>query len=105
MSPGYEPSPLGLSDLKLMVELLELLHLPAGMVINRYQEGLDDVESYARGQGIPVLARIPFDREIAACYSEGRPFVKNRSEYKAMFDDLWNQIEGWEDEGTGTDKR
>lgn len=89
-----EPSPLGLSDLKLMVELLELLHLPAGMVINRYQEGLDDVENFAREKGIPVLARIPFDREIAACYSEGRPFVKNLPEYAAVFDDLWNQIEG-----------
>lgn len=89
-----EPTPLGLSDLKLMVELLKQLQIPAGIIVNRYQEGRTEVEDYARVEGIQVMARIPFDRKIATCYSEGRPFIKVLPGYAGTFAGLLPRIEG-----------
>jgi len=89
-----EPTPFGLSDLKLMVELLKQLQIPAGIIVNRYQEGRTEVEDYARVEGIQVMARIPFDRKIATCYSEGRPFIKVLPGYAGTFAGLLPRIEG-----------
>lgn len=88
-----EPTPFGLSDLKLMVELLKQLQIQAGIIINRYQEGRTEVEDYAREEGIPVLARIPFDRKIAACYSEGRPFIRSLPGYAGILAGLLPRIQ------------
>jgi len=61
------------------------LNIPFGVVINR--EGIGDarVDHYCRQENIPVLMRIPFDREIASVYSRGVPFVERLAEYKKGF--------------------
>ena len=66
-----EPTPFGLNDLKLAVETMRKLGKPVGVVINRHGIGNDDVEVYCRQQQIPVLAKIPFSRQIAELYSKG----------------------------------
>jgi len=89
-----EPTPFGLSDLKLMVDLVGQLEIPAGIIINRYREGWDRIDCYAEERGIPVLMRIPFDREIAFCYAEGRLFTRSLPRYAGMFAGLVGKIEG-----------
>jgi MinD superfamily P-loop ATPase len=66
-----EPTPFGLNDLKLAVETMQDLGKPAGVVINRDGIGNSEVEDYCIREQLPVLAKIPFDREIARCYSNG----------------------------------
>jgi len=78
-----EPTPFGLHDLRLAVDLARgQLRLPIGVVINR--DGLGDagVESYCAAEGVPVLARIPFDRRIARAYSEGELWTQALPEYR-----------------------
>ena len=85
-----EPTPLGLHDLGLAVELGSALGLPMGVVINRCGE--DDggeVESFAADRGVPVLASIPFDRRIAAAYARGEVLVESIPEYRARVEALW----------------
>ena len=87
-----EPTPFGLYDLKLAVEVLNKLTIPFGVVINRSDIGDDKTEIYCREHNIPDLIRIPFDREIAELYSKGIPLVKEKKEYKTGFNNLYKTI-------------
>jgi len=88
-----EPTPLGLHDLALAVEMGRALGLPMGVVINRSGEGDDgDVERFAASQEIPVLARIPFDRRIAAAYARGEVLTEALPEYRERVEGLWRGI-------------
>ncbi len=87
-----EPTPFGLNDLVLAVEVLRVMGIPHGLVINRCDIGDDGVERYARDNGIPVLMRIPFDREIAERYSRGLIAVDASREYAEKFRDLYDAI-------------
>ena len=87
-----EPTPFGLNDLVLAVEVLRVMGIPHGLVINRCDIGDDGVESYAKASGIPVLMRIPFDREIAERYSRGLIAVDGSGEYAEKFWGLYEAI-------------
>lgn len=88
-----EPTPFGLHDLRLAVELArEGLGLPVGVVINRDGVGDRQVEEYCAAAGIPVLLRIPHDRRIAEAYSDGKPLVVAHPEYRERFRALAAEI-------------
>ncbi len=90
-----EPTPFGLHDLRLMVEVArDELGLPVGVVINRDGIGDEQVEKYCHSEGIPILMRIPFDRRIAEVYSEGGLIVEALPEYESRFRELYGRIEG-----------
>lgn len=67
-----EPTPFGLSDLGAAVETCRTLSVPCGVIINRAGVGDKGVERYCAKEQIPILLQIPFEREIAVAYSEGR---------------------------------
>jgi MinD superfamily P-loop ATPase len=87
-----EPTPFGMNDLILAVEVLRKLHIPFGVIINRAGLGNDEVETYCSDNDIPLLMKIPFDRRIAECYSKGIPMVEALPEYKKKFVELYEQI-------------
>jgi len=91
-----EPTPFGLHDLKLAVETMRKLHKPIGVVINRSGIGNDDVENYCKTEQIDILTKIPFDKNIASCYSKGE-LVYNKLEsvkhsLNEILDSLKNKI-------------
>jgi MinD superfamily P-loop ATPase len=89
-----EPTPFGLHDLRLAVEVArDELGLPVGVVINRDGVGDQGVEDYCAAEGIPILMRIPLDRRIAEAYSEGVSVVKALPEYREQFVELYRRIE------------
>jgi MinD superfamily P-loop ATPase len=89
-----EPTPFGLHDLRLAVEVARgELGLPVGVVINRDGVGDRGVDEYCAAEGIPILMRIPHDRRIAEAYSEGVPLVEALPEYRERFVTLWQQAE------------
>lgn len=71
-----EPTPFGLSDLKQTVETLKTMNKEMGVVVNRAGIGNRDVYQYLEDESIPLLGEIPFDKEIALCYSEGKIAVR-----------------------------
>jgi len=71
-----EPTPFGLNDLKLAVGLALKLGVPTGIIVNR-SDGEDKIiADYAREVGLPITGRIPFKREYAEVYSEGKILVE-----------------------------
>lgn len=89
-----EPTPFGLNDLKLAVEVLKDMDIPFGVVVNRSDLGDGKTADYCRENEIPVLMEIPFDKNIAAAYSRGVPIVEEFPEYRDKFRELLSNIEG-----------
>ena len=87
-----EPTPFGLNDLVLAVEVLRKLKVPFGVVINRSDLGSNKTDEYCKEQNIPTLMRIPFKKEIAVAYSKGNSIVEVFPEYKKDFQKMFNEI-------------
>jgi len=87
-----EPTPFGLSDMALAVEVLRRLGIPCGALINRAGVGDSRVQEYCLSEGIPVLLEIPLDTEIARLYSRGIPLVAGMPEWRPAFQRLFQDI-------------
>jgi MinD superfamily P-loop ATPase len=87
-----EPTPFGLNDLRLAVEMTRNLELSFGVVINRSDSGDDAVRRFCASQGVPVLAEIPEDRRLAEAYSRGQPAVSTLPEMRGLFQELGGRL-------------
>lgn len=94
-----EPTPFGLSDLTLAVEVVRKLKIPCGVVINRAGAGDSEVEEYCLREKIPILLRIPLDANIARLYSEGIPLIEGIPSWQEKFLDLFRKLESLLDAG------
>ena len=88
-----EPTPFGLHDLRLMVDVMQQLGIPFGVVINRNGIGDAGVEDFCQEENIPVLMRIPQSTEIARLYSRGEAFATRHSQWQQRFRGLWERIQ------------
>ncbi|MHB0980654.1 MAG: nucleotide-binding protein [Thermoleophilia bacterium] len=66
-----EPTPFGLHDLDLSLQLGRELRLPMGVVVNRDTGDAYEVEEVCRAWNAPIVGRIPFDRRVAEIYARG----------------------------------
>ncbi len=80
-----EPTPFGLNDLRLAVELTREMGIPAFAIVNRSDMGDRKVFDYLNEERIPLILEIPYDTEIARAYAEGRPMITAREN---LVDDL-----------------
>ena len=87
-----EPTPFGLHDLSMAVDVVRELKIPFGVIINRAGIGDEGVEEFCKENNIPILLEIPFNRQIAELYSRGIPFVQEMPEWRQQFKDLFNHI-------------
>ncbi|MEA2055280.1 MAG: ATP-binding protein [Candidatus Thermoplasmatota archaeon] len=87
-----EPTPFGVHDLKLAVDVLRHLYIPFGVIINRDGIGDKKVELYCQQEKIPILLKIPHSKEIAQMYSKGTPFIKKLSLWRDEFQKLFARI-------------
>ena len=87
-----EPTPFGLNDLVLAVEVLRKLKIPFGVVINRSDLGDKKTDEFCEKEKIPILMRLPFKRDIAEAYSEGKAIVEALPEYIEAFKELFERI-------------
>ena len=87
-----EPTPFGLHDLKLAVDVTRILGIPGGVVLNRAGVGDRGVEEYCEQVEMPILMRISMDRRIAEAYARGDAVVRAFPEYRHRFQRLVNEI-------------
>jgi MinD superfamily P-loop ATPase len=87
-----EPTPFGLHDVQIAVDVLNKLSVPYGIIINRAGIGDRKVYEYCNEKNIPILLEIPYNRTIAHLYSQGTPFVMNMPEWRAQFQRLYHKI-------------
>ncbi len=88
-----EPTPFGLNDLKLAVEMTREIGVPSGIVINRSDGDDQLIADYAAKEGLPILLQIPMERKIAEAYSKGISLVELDKKYREVFENLFATIE------------
>jgi len=101
-----EPTPFGLHDLELAVEMVKALGLPFGVIINRYDEPETEVEAFCRREKIEVMMKIGSDRRLAEVYSIGGLPLAENPDYSKALGALYDQIViEIKNNGTGHSKR
>ncbi|NLX60329.1 MAG: P-loop NTPase [Phycisphaerae bacterium] len=88
-----EPTPFGLNDLRLAVEVIRALGLPFAVAVNRAGMGDDRTQQYCEREGIEILVEIPDDRRVAEAYSRGEMACDALPEQRLLYDNLLQQIE------------
>lgn len=90
-----EPSPFGLSDMKLVVQLLRDMKIPFGVVINKFDEDENIVKKYCDDEKIEIIGTIPFDRKIAETYSKGEIIAEALPEYRENFETILKSVKSY----------
>ncbi len=88
-----EPTPFGLNDLKLAVEMVRALKLPFAVLINRADVGDGQTTEYCKNQRIDILAEIPDDRQVAEAYSRGEMACDVIPKYRELYGNLLTELE------------
>ena len=86
-----EPTPFGLHDLKLALNVTKKLDIPTMVFINK--EGLPgpDIRKFCESIDMPIAGTLPLDRRIAEIYSKGG-LISNFPEYASVFSELRDHI-------------
>lgn len=81
-----EPTPFGLNDLKLAVEMTKALRKPFAVILNRCDIGDDAVQRYCFEADIPIVITIKNDRRIAEAYATGGLVYRLDEELRRMYE-------------------
>ncbi|MFZ2098378.1 MAG: ATP-binding protein [Anaerolineales bacterium] len=87
-----EPTPFGLHDLRLAVQVGRELGIPSGVIINRENSSYPELNDFCTDKHLPVLLRIPFERVIAEGVAQGKTLVEIHQEYGEHFLEMFTQI-------------
>lgn len=88
-----EPTPFGLHDFKIAVQLVRKMNIPFGVVLNKASDSSTIIHDYCKNEGIEILLEIPFSKEIAKSYSKGILPVQNSVFWREKFKELYEKIE------------
>jgi len=88
-----EPTPFGMADLEMALELARIMNKRCGIIINRCDLSEGNVKGLAEKYEAPVLASFPFSREIAESYARGISPVKVDSLWSREISRVWNFLE------------
>lgn len=89
-----EPTAFGFHNFQMVHELAALLGKKCGVVINKQEEPYAPLERFCEENGLPVLARIPYDPKIAALSAEGQILSEQDEAFRSAFRDLLESIGG-----------
>ncbi len=87
-----EPTPFGLNDLRLAVDMVNTLHLPLAVVVNRAGTGDRKTYEFCQTRGIPIWATISDDRRVAEAYSRGELAYNAVPEFRVAIDNVLDRV-------------
>ena len=87
-----EPTPFGLSDLKLAINLTAKLGISTGVIINRSFNDDLLITNFCQKHNVPVIGKIPFQKEYAESYSRGEILINHFPELEHIFANIVDSI-------------
>jgi MinD superfamily P-loop ATPase len=99
-----EPTPFGLNDLELAVELVQDMGKKAGIIINKDDERQTLITDFCQRVHLPILLRIPYSLEIQGAYSRGIPLTEVRPGIKVQLKNLIGRITAGQWKKNGNEK-
>ena len=95
-----EPTPFGFHDFKLACEAFSPYGKPMAVVINRAGLGDDRVYGFCAARNLPIVAEIPYRRDIAEHYSKGLVLAEMDQGLGDLFANLGVKLQAMAKEGT-----
>ncbi|WP_346860273.1 ATP-binding protein [uncultured Draconibacterium sp.] len=83
-----EPTPFGLNDLEITVELLNDLKIPFGVLVNKAGLGNNAIYDFLKQKNIELLGNIPFSKKYAENYSKGELLNNIPAEIEAYYSQI-----------------
>ncbi|MBN1272239.1 MAG: P-loop NTPase [Candidatus Aminicenantes bacterium] len=87
-----DPTPFGINDLKLAVDMSREIGQEPVILVNRAEYRNDHLKEYLRKEQLDVVGEIPDDREVAEIYSRGDLVVEKLPHYKELFEKIAARI-------------
>ncbi len=87
-----DPTPFGINDLKLAVNMCRELDQEPVIVVNRAEYLNNALKDYCNSEGLEIIGEIPNERKIAECYSVGDLAVDKFPEYFDIFENIASNI-------------
>ena len=88
-----EPTPFGLNDLGLALDMVRELGVPHGVVINRAETGNSDAQEFCQNRQVGIIAEILEERNVAEAYSRGEMIVKTVPGLHGKFAEIWTNLQ------------
>jgi len=91
-----EPTPSALSDLKKGLEVVEHFKIPYGLVINKFdinKEFSKKIEKFAKENSIPLLGKIPYDKEFVKALVNLTPVIVWNKKFEPVFSKIANNFD------------
>jgi MinD superfamily P-loop ATPase len=83
-----DPTPFGINDLKLAVDMAREIGQEPVIVVNRAEYYNNELKDYCEKEQLEIIGEIPDDREIAETYSVGDIVVEKLPEYEKIFEEI-----------------
>jgi MinD superfamily P-loop ATPase len=87
-----DPTPFGINDLKLSVDMCRMVGHEPVILVNRADYKNNDLQDYCEKEELNIVGEIPDDRRVAELYSEGKMASCNLEEYKKLFLQISDRI-------------
>jgi MinD superfamily P-loop ATPase len=87
-----EPTPFGLHDLKLTIEVIKEMNKKFGVFINKDGMGTKDTEKFLNSNNFEILGRFPFNQTFAAGYARAEVMGNIPEEIEFVFKKLAEKI-------------
>lgn len=87
-----EPTLFGCHNLKMVHELVKLFNKKFGVVLNKCTADYNPSEEFCNNEGIVILAKIPFDKQLGTINSYGKIAVREEKKYYELFKHLYQKI-------------
>ncbi len=88
-----DPTPFGVNDLKLSVNMCRTLGIEPVIIVNRAEYRDGSLQDYCKNADLKIIGEIPDDREIAEIYSNGGLVTAESSKYRNLFKEIAHRIE------------
>jgi MinD superfamily P-loop ATPase len=83
-----DPTPFGVNDLKLAVEMSQEVGKQPVILVNRAEYKNNALKDYCKRQQLEIIGEIPDDRNIAEIYSRGDLVAEKIPKYKELFENI-----------------
>lgn len=88
-----EPTPFGLHDLKITLELLIDMRKSFGVIVNKAGLGSRDIYHFLNENNIEILGEIPFTKKYASNYASGKILETILPETESIYHEIIEKLE------------
>ncbi len=81
-----DPTPFGINDLKLAVDMARRINKEPAVLVNRAEYNDAGLKNYCNEQKLEIIGEIPDIRKIAEIYSDGGLVTEKLPEYRSLFE-------------------